>query len=162
MNSERDKVVPHDIGLTSATVSEAALFSTEYGAFLTFNALRVLPDGSYGEEGTAIVQIERCSITKFGYPNEEALGGHPLAARGLSFSGVYEVLGSSWIEQMAQQNRVCFPETPDPTRRHFIFTFQDSTFECVAESLQASLSAEPYDNIVAQIIQKLFRHGTAT
>jgi len=33
---------------------------------------------------------------KFGGPNDEALGGHPLYERGLGRYGVYEVFNSSW------------------------------------------------------------------
>jgi hypothetical protein len=162
VNSERDKVVPYDIGFQpEAGVSGPVLLQTDYDAFLTFNAVKMMPDGSRGTTGTGVIEIERCSATKFGYPNDEALGGHPLFSCGLGFYGVFEVLGSSWIEQMTAQNRVCFPKTEDSTNRHFIFTFHDSTFECIADSLRALLSTEPYKKIHAQICQSVFRNATA-
>jgi hypothetical protein len=162
MNSERDKVVLLEIGFEpEAAVSGPVLLQSDYDAFLTFNAVKMQPDGGRGSVGTGVIEIVRCSITRFGYPNDEALAGHPLYARGLGCYGVFEVLGSSWIQQMTAQNRVCFPKTPDSTRRHFIFTFHDSTFECVADSLRASLSTEPYDKIHAQISQRVFRHEAA-
>lgn len=162
MSSERDRVIPYDVGFEpEAAVSGPVLLQTDYATFLTFNAVKTLPDGRRGAAGTGVIEIVRCIVTKFGYPNDEALPGHPLYSQGLTFYGVFEVLGSSWIQQMTTQNRVCFPKTEDWTERHFIFTFHDSTFECVADSLRASLSTEPYEQIHAQICGRVFRRETA-
>jgi hypothetical protein len=60
---------------------------------------------------------------------------------------------------MTEQNRICFPRTTDSDRRHFIFTFHDSTFECVADSYQATLSNEPYRLLLPKLTQKLFVHA---
>lgn len=74
----------------------------------------------------------------FGGPNDEALGGHPLYGRGLEPYDVFEVLNSSWIRSMECMNSA-HPHH-DPSRfqrlRHYIFTFHDSTFECIAEGFK--------------------------
>ncbi len=71
----------------------------------------------------------------FGWPNDDALNGHPLYSRGLSPYDVFEVLNSSWIRSLERMNSV-HPHH-DPARfqqlKHFIFTFHDSTFECIAQ-----------------------------
>lgn len=164
MNSKpHDQVVPYDIGFQpECGDSGPILLQSDYDAFLTFNAVKMMSDGSRGTTGTGIIEIVGCSITKFGYPNDEALPGHPLYSRGLSYYGVFEVLGSSWIEQKTVQNRVRFPKTPDSTKRHFIFSFHDSTFECIADSLRASLSIESFEKIRANINIKMFRDQTAS
>ena len=160
MFQKDDEVVRMDIGFEpEAAISGPVLLQTDDDAFLTFNAVRMTFDGRRDKAGTAIIELERCAITKFGYPNDEALGGHPLYKRGLEAYGVFEVLRSSWIQQMTDQNRVNFPQTSDSTRRHFIFTFHDSTFECVADTLRATLSTEPYEQILRQIAQRVFGHG---
>jgi hypothetical protein len=134
---------PLDIGiLPEAGASEARLIQDEYRAALTLSAIRLQPDGHRADAGTATVEFVRCMITKFGYPNDEALGGHPLYNSGLSAYGVFEVIGSPWIRRLTEQNRVAFPATSDSTQRHFIFTFHDSTFECIADDLRVSIQPQ--------------------
>jgi hypothetical protein len=149
---------PHDIGFEpEAAVSEPVLLQTDDAAILTFSAVRVSPDRTREDAGYGIVEIDQCSQTKFGYPNDEALPGHPLYERGLCAYGVYEVRNSSWVRLMTKQNRVAFPNTPDSTQRHFIFTFHDNTFECVARGLRASLSARPYAEIFEEVRKRVFK-----
>jgi hypothetical protein len=150
--------VPYDIGFKpEAAVSEPVLLQTDYRTFLTFSAKRLLSDGKYHDAGYGIIEFERCSLTKFGYPNDEALAGHPLYDKGLGAYRVFRVCNSSWIKQMTEQNRVSFPKTPDSNKSHFIFTFHDSTFECIANGLTAALSNEPYEKIFAEITKKAFK-----
>jgi hypothetical protein len=75
---------------------------------------------------------------KFGYPNDEALPGHPLYSRGLRNYGIFEVLNSTWRKMLADQNVVSFPNPKPSARssRHFVVTFHDSTLECIAESIE--------------------------
>ena len=163
MKTEVEKVVSLDIDFQpEAAVSGPVLLQTDDSVFLTFNAVRPAPDGHREDAGTAIVEFSRCSVTKFGYPNDEALPGHPLHDRGLDFYEVGEVLHSTWVRQLTEQKRFRFPHTPDSTQRHFIFTFHDSTFECVADSFVASLSTEPYEELFSRIMHKAFRHANGT
>ncbi len=71
----------------------------------------------------------------FGPPNDETLHAHPMAAFGLKHYGAYEVRHSRWVEELRTMNRV-HPHHHDASfdrLRHFIWTFHDSTFECLAE-----------------------------
>jgi hypothetical protein len=74
-------------------------------------------------------------------PHDEALHGHPLSPRGLSHYDAYEVMESSWIRALERVNSV--HERHDASRyrglRHFILTFHDSTFECVARTFSVSI-----------------------
>jgi hypothetical protein len=157
---ESDKVVRHDIGFEpEAAVSGPILLQNDYSAFLTFNAVRMSEEGQREDVGTGIIELLRCSVTKFGYPNDEALGGHPLAKKGLRHYGVFEVRSSSWVRQQTEQNRVSFPNTPNSKQRHFIFTFHDSTFECIVDDLRASLSTEPYEQIFRRISSSVLQEN---
>ena len=85
-----------------------------------------------------VLRFPRCQILKFGYPNDEALPGHPLYANGLSYYGIFEVHDSSWIQALRQRNLVSFPDGTELNSqgRHFVVTFHDTTFECVADRLE--------------------------
>jgi hypothetical protein len=83
-----------------------------------------------------VLQFERVHAHYFGSPNDEGFIGHPLAVRGLRPYGSFEVVGSSWIRLLERRNRVRHRHDPDlfSRARHFILTFYDNTFECVAEN----------------------------
>jgi len=87
-------------------------------------------------EPFAIVRFAPCYAHMFGPPNDEAFSGHPLASRGLRPYGTYEVRQSSWIRRLELMNSVHKHHRPEAfkIRRHLIFAFHDSTFECVCEA----------------------------
>jgi hypothetical protein len=153
---QSDRVVPFNIGFVpEAGVSGPTLLQSDHSTYLLFNAMREVSGGGREEAGTGLVELVRCIATKFGYPNDEALPGHPLYKQGLSYYGVYEVRGSSWIKQMEEQNCVSFPKFRGWGIRHFIFTFHDSTLECAVDSLKPSASKEPYRDVLARVVSQL-------
>ena len=88
-------------------------------------------------EEIAIVRFA-CYAHFFGPPNDEAFRGHPLAERGLEPYGSFRVEDSSWIRHLERMNSV----HPYHDRRrfaelhHYILSFHDSIFECVADSFR--------------------------
>jgi hypothetical protein len=159
---EPDTVVWYDIGVVpEAAISGAYLLQSEDDSFLLFNAMREsrARKDEYVDAGIALVTIELCSVTKFGYPNDEALPGHPLYKQGLDLHGygVCEVLNSSWISQLTEQNRVSFPNTPKSDQHHWIFMFHDSTFECIARALKVEVFPRPFDAVFAQASARLLK-----
>ncbi|MDB5306349.1 MAG: hypothetical protein JWO38_551 [Gemmataceae bacterium] len=141
-----DTVVEHDIGcFPELAVSGPLLMADDGRLVFSFNSTRLAADGYHRDDaGRTVVRVASCLAFKFGYPNDEALPGHPLYGRGLVGTAVYEVLESSWVAELARQNRVRFPDT-DMTRwgvRHFLFSFHDSTLEVLCRGLEVSLSGE--------------------
>ncbi|MEK8035088.1 hypothetical protein AACH06_30085 [Ideonella sp. DXS29W] len=156
-----EHAVPFDIGFVpEAAAPSPSLLQSESAAALVFGAMEILPDGIRKPVGCATVELELCSVTKFGYPNDEALSGHPLSGKGLEAYGIFEVINSSWLEALANQNRVSFPNTPRSSQRHFILTFHDSTFECVARSLRGTVTDEPAVESCARVFSRLFGTGS--
>ena len=87
----------------------------------------------------AIVHFPLCSVFTYGSPNDEALSGHPLYGKGLQFYSVHQVENSSWIALLERRNSV--HPSHDRQRflqdkRHYVFTFHDSTLECVVNEGQ--------------------------
>lgn len=89
-----------------------------------------------GSIGRTLIVFEGCLIARFGYPNDEALAGHPLYQRGLGHYSCYEILNSSWRNKLENQNKVVFPAGYPFEERHFVITFWDSMFECLANDMQ--------------------------
>lgn len=90
----------------------------------------------------AILHFERALAHMFGPPNDEALFGHPLAKRGLSHYAAFEIQQSSWIRKLERMNSVHPNHLPGmfSDNKHFIFTFHDSVFECIAEGFSIKLA----------------------
>lgn len=67
--------------------------------------------------------------------NDGAITGHPLWENGLAPYAFHEVAASRWIATRERENSVHPRHQPgDFARlRHFIFTFHDETFECLAD-----------------------------
>ncbi|MFT3988375.1 hypothetical protein [Aestuariivirga sp.] len=85
----------------------------------------------------AVVAFDHFLSFKFGSPNDEALAGHPLYSKGLSFYGIFHVKNSTWIDEVKRINSVhpSFDARYYEQFQHFIFAFHDSTFECIAEDM---------------------------
>ena len=87
------------------------------------------------DDNIAVIIFPLVSIVKFGSPNDESLGGHPLINKGLEFYSVHKVENSTWIAELEIQNSVHHRHDKDfflRDKHHYIFTFHDSTLELVA------------------------------
>lgn len=148
-----EEIIPLNLGFRpEAAVSGARLLQSEYSTFLVFNAMK--PKGDrYVDAGLAVIEFELCSITQFGYPNDEAQGGIP-RLKGLGYD-CYEVINSEWSKELTRLNRYAFPDTQDSRERHFLFLFHDSAFECIASGLRATLSDEPIIDILARLSARI-------
>ena len=158
MANETDQVIEVNLGFRpEAAISGAVLIQSDYSTFLTFKAMGLETDGiHYTGIGFALLEFNRCILTRFGYPNDEALPGHPLYAKGIADYVMCEVLNSSWIDQIAEQNRVAFPTFNYVDRsRHFVFIFHDSTFECIADGFTSEVFDGPYEQLFARISQRI-------
>jgi hypothetical protein len=107
-----------------ATVSEPRVLADDTTLSLMY---------STGDDRYAVVRFPLCTFLAFGVPNDEALGGHPLARVGLRHYSVHEVHQSALVRELERRNAVHPRHDPASylERRHFVFTFQDSTLECV-------------------------------
>lgn len=105
----------------------------------------------------ALVEFRSCQSFMFGAPNDEAFAGHPLADRGLSPYGAFEIENSSWIRQLEKMNSVHSHHRGGwlLTLKHFIFAFHDSTFECVAKGLSLSAHSGSLESLLAEMRKRL-------
>lgn len=109
-----------------SSVPEPQVYANDTALFLRYECV--------GEK-IAVVKFPLVSVFKFGSPNDEALGGHSLYGKGLEFYSVHQVEDSEWIAELEQQNAVHPGHNKESflrNKNHYIFTFQDTTLECVA------------------------------
>lgn len=150
---EKDRVVElTGVPLPDVGAPAVALFATDHRLVLTYLASvrRIGHVGSLGRgllpeelspSPIAVVEFSSPCAHQLGPPNDEALDGHPLASRGLEPYRCFEVEQSSWIRALEKQNRVHPRHNSDLYKqlRHYVFTFHDSTFECVASGIKGGI-----------------------
>lgn len=73
-----------------------------------------------------VVLFSEAAFHQFGLPNDDDLDAHPLAQRGLRRYFAHEIEHSSLVSDSWGQTASA------EGWRHFLLTFQDSTYECVA------------------------------
>jgi hypothetical protein len=92
-----------------------------------------------GKETTAVSALRfRFSSFKYGSPNDEARGSHPLMKYGLGLYGLYQIENSPWINELMVANRV-HPSHKDSMfadRKHYIACFKDVMLEVVCRELE--------------------------
>lgn len=91
-----------------------------------------------GRELTVVATFPVSAAHLFGGPDAASLSKHPLAERGLKPHGAFEVRDSSWARSL---------DDGSGRKKHFIFTFRDSVFECVANDIGVELIREDDDTI---------------
>jgi len=104
-------------------------------------------------EGTVRAIKFDFSAAKYGSPNDETRGGHPLAKYGLGFYGLYQVAGSPWIRELMAANRIHprHTEALFADLKHYVACFKDVTLEVVCKQMrEITLSVGDVAAIVSQ------------
>lgn len=93
------------------------------------------------DEPVGLIEFTGVHSVLFGGPNDEALDGHPLHGRGLRPYAIHEVHSSRRITEAEQINSVHLHHQPGwhDILRHFVITFHDETFECLARDLRTEI-----------------------
>ena len=114
-------------------------------------------DQERSNEPIAIVRLD-CVAHMFGPPNDEAFEGHPLAGRGLHRYGTFRIERSSWIRGLEKMNRVHEHHRPERFKKlhHLIFSFHDSTFECVCRDFDVRSAQGSMLDVTPTLLAVLF------
>ena len=146
------------------------VIQNDYKTFLTFYIREPDPDwdGSYvtvkdpgdgSVESLALVEFFGCASAKLGSPNDEVFEGHPLSGKGLHGYTAQRVVNSKWLAELEAVNSVHRCHNPASWRKlnHYIFSFHDTTFECVAESFRVEVFRESMADLLARVCQRLLK-----
>lgn len=119
--------------------------------------VNIVGPGSDGHS-IAVVRFERPYAQMFGPPNDEAFHGHPLSARGLRPYAVFEIKNSSWLRRLERMNSVHPYHDRErflANRRHFIFAFHDTTFECIAQEFTFEIIRGSMRSVLPRLLAAL-------
>ncbi len=166
---EKDTVIElQDVPQSSVGAPIPMVLAGEHDVLLTYY-LQNTPEGWDGTwvrmvgsdsegEPAAVVKFERCTAHLFGPPNDEAFHGHPLYERGLRPYGAYEVRDSSWLRKLERMNAV-HPSHDKQRfmagRRHLVFAFHDSTFECIASGYAIEVHTGSVKSMVPRMLESI-------
>lgn len=74
-------------------------------------------------------------LYKYGYPNDEGLGVHPMSQYGLGFYGLHRVDHSQWISKL-NERRPKKPWDLFENYQHYIVTFKDVTIDVISKGFE--------------------------
>jgi len=150
-----ERMFERDPRVFEVPLSKAYSFMYENFVIATQHELYLLLEKT---EGTVRAIKFDFSASKYGSPNDEARGGHPLAKYGLGVYGLYQVAGSPWIRELMAANRV-HPRHTDALfadLKHYIACFKDVTLEVVCKEMrEITLSVSEVAVIVSQQVDYL-------
>lgn len=92
------------------------------------------------------------STYSFGSPNEEGLYKHRYYDLGLRSGGFYEVTNSDLIKKLFGNNEA-IDEIVLEGLHHYILTFHDNTFECIADGFDFSSVDQSIYNRGLEVLQ---------
>lgn len=171
---QEDRVIPlTDIPQSSMGAPIPIVLSDEFVTVVAFYIentaegwdgtwIRVVGPDTEGET-VALIRFSICYAYSFGPPNDEAFSGHPLAERGLTPYGAFLIERSSWIRQLERMNSVHPYHKPERyhSLNHYILSFHDSTFECVANGYRIELHEGSARSAVSRMTNLLHRANPA-
>ena len=160
MAETTDEIIKLDLEYRPAGFeSKPIVVQTELSTFVVFKAVfsQRGADGRYQIAGFALVEFVHCHVSKFGLPNNDAWVGHPLYVQISEADGwmeMMEVRNSTWKAELERQNKVSYPDWDWP-HRHFIVSFRESTFECIAKDMKITVLNEAHEVVLKQIMQSV-------
>jgi hypothetical protein len=144
-----------------AGAAGAVLVPTNFGIYATFRAMVSNEDGGQEPVGTAVVELVGCVAKAFSYSTDMGEDGRPYSFFDLKSGAVYEIVDSEWLLKVEEDVFGRAQGTGNGVRtagkkkrtllRHYVFTFHDTTFQCIAEGLKPKVSTESYGDIVADL-----------
>lgn len=144
------------------------LLCSDRKAFLTFQvgepeaawdglSVKAIDPASLESSALCLVTINGCISAKLGAPNDEVHHGHFLHGRGLEPYTAQIVINSPWLTEVRANNEVHPSFGPErwESVKHFILWFHDSTFECLASSLDAEVVSESRESLLKRVTAQL-------
>ena len=140
-------------------------FSSEGKLFLCFFAdpqidLKIPVERVIGtDEEVYVLSFNNCIYHRLGSPNDESLKGHRYYKLGLRSYSFYELRQSDLIHQLMSIDSVHPKYNVNSWKnyKHYIITFHDEMFECVAANFEISKEESSMHEQIGKIVNGVFR-----
>jgi hypothetical protein len=111
----------------------------------------------FNDSGVATLTFKFFRIYKFGVPNDDLIIAHPYYKLGLKPYSFYLVEDSDWIKDIKriEKHHPYFNEKKYNDLNHYIITFKDNTFECIAKGFSIEYSSNPIKKQLSDTIGNL-------
>ncbi|WP_075617974.1 hypothetical protein [Paenisporosarcina indica] len=150
----KDRVVPlNSIPQSSVGSPNPIVLSDKTTTVVAYD----LEEDEIENNDIAIITFKSCRSIMFGPPGDEIFEAHPLSSRGLERYSTFIIEDSSWLRILIKMNSVHprHKESHFEDLRHFILSFHDSTFECIAEDFEVETINRDSNDIISIMRMKL-------
>lgn len=150
----------------NAAAAGAVVVTTKWGDFVTFPALAADEIGIFGPVGTAVIELTGCRARTFSYSTDDEQHEPPFYGE-LASGAIYEIKNSSWTKkvdaeatQLAQllvggsKTKQKPKQLKQKPVKHYVFTFNATTFQCIAEGLLIDVRSDPFGMIAADLARQ--------
>lgn len=109
------------------------------------------------DTGIFALKFKRYLKYLFGLPGNETLNGHPYQKLGIKSFSFYELRDSDLIKELQNIDKVhpYYDSGKWKTYKHYIITFHDNMFECVAQSFEIRKENASIYNQVSNMLREL-------
>jgi len=147
--------LPHVVsnGSRAILLCHAAAVDPDWdGTYVTVVSAAATTEDTFVE-----IVFEGCASIRFGAPNDEALGGHPLSGRGLDGYEAHVVHNSTWLEEHIRVNSVHEQHNEHGWRTltHYFLVFHDEMFEALAGTIAARLVPGTMSSLLTHAAERL-------
>jgi len=109
------------------------------------------------DRGIYVLKFNLFLNYKFGIPSNEIIIGHPYSKLGLQPYSFYQLEDSDWIKELMKIDSVhpYYNKEKWASYKHYILTFHDNMFECVAKDFEIRESKKSIYEQVSTIINEV-------
>lgn len=147
-----------DYGAPSPTVlsNDNELFIAFYGDRASISFIPQERNTIY-DTGIFVMKFRRYLKYTFGIPGNETINGHPYSKLGMRSCAFYELRNSDLIKSLEVMEKVhpYYDSKKWELYKHYILTFHDNMFECVAEDFEIREENSSLYNQVAVLLNEL-------
>lgn len=145
------------------------IISNDFNLYLTF-----YKNMDYGVElhqrdniydvGVVFLEFHGFIKYSFGMPNDETIQGHPYSRLGMMSYSFYELKESDLIRELQGIDKIhpYYNSERWDKYKHYILTFHDNMFECIAEGYTIKRRDETLQNQTLLILNEMFKNDFNT